>query len=129
TSDKHIDPIFQNEEVLFRRFYAEGEEDDWRTPEVSVSIFPLRNDSYNRGKYSNLDDVLFNINAKNRDDHFFSWGILSIKVEVLKDIQEKVDIGEQINTYTFSCEHSPETCMYPHTEVHAYKDGEKINSI
>lgn len=82
---------------------------------VSLSAFKSSRQSTNRDAFSDPEDVLYNIDAAKEDDHFFDWGIVSIGIA---ELEAKVFVHPE-QTYSFRSFpfHSPEECMYPHTEI------------
>lgn len=88
----------------------------------------MNNDSFNRSKHSTKpEDVLYNTKAKHSQDHHWNARILAIQVIII----QAADLGEFPSgsgscTVHFEVKHDPETCMYPHTVVHCFKNGETI---
>lgn len=89
-----------------------------------AAAFRTKRQSGNRERYSKTpDDVLYNINAKNKNEHFHHWGIVKIKVKTIQS--NKYNHPEIDEEYTFKLSHEPEECMYPHSEIHIFLDGKE----
>ena len=126
-------PQFDEKELLYRRFFVHPPKSAWLGKEnrhKSAKIFHLENDSYNRSKFSQKpEDVLFNINAQSPEDHFGNWGVLSIEVADLQGLVVPAEINGETGSVTFQPVHKPETCMYPHSEIHAFRNGAFIPEV
>ncbi|MEB2346133.1 MAG: hypothetical protein OZ948_15500 [Deltaproteobacteria bacterium] len=111
------DPHFDPDERLY---YAvdpadiEGEGED-RSPNVSSIRFPDL--SVNRGKYSSPPEVL----VGPRKD-WESWYFLVSEVPPTTTFVPK---PRTTDTYSFKVEHDPIPDNYAHSEVRAYKNGER----
>lgn len=132
-NDRNPDPTFEGEELVFRRFFVNPPKETWlgkANQWKSAKIFRLENDSYNREKYClEPADVLFNINATHSNDHFFNWGILSLKIKEIQGFSFQVEINGIGRSVTFRLIHKPETCMFPHAEIHAFQDGNLVDEV
>lgn len=120
---KPIDDDFNNE-VLFRRVRVPINENKIKEKEISAIIFPIKDDSCNREKYSSANDVLYNINAKKCDEHFLNFGIVSINSNHI--LSESITPYGSSDIFTFRILHSPTECMYPHCEVLIFKNDVRI---
>lgn len=130
TKDRSVDSVFNIEEQIFRRFQTAQPINIWlEDSQVSAAIFPLKDDSYNREKYSKAPcDVLYNINAKNKTDHYFNSGIISLTCgQIQNELRFKSIINKEEIEVMFNIIHKPEVCIYPHCEVIALKNGKHIN--
>lgn len=111
-NNRPVDPAFLPEEDLYIRFNAmEGQRVDplcIRCPDQSV----------NRSKYSEPEWVLLDSYPK-----FVGWGYGAFKV---RDVPENIDSGGGV-VYEFSVDHDPLDDNYSHSEVRAYRDGERTS--
>ena len=126
------DSQFQKNEKLYRRFNISPPKNTWlNSREKSAAVFRLNDDSYNRDKYSRKpNEVLFNIRAKDKNDHFFNHGILELNIQRLNSKKfNNIKINGQIAKFRFLPKHVPEICMYPHCEIHAFQGDEKVNPV
>lgn len=126
-----IDLNFTENEKLYRRFDVPLPKDIWLDDkQKSARVFKFEDDSYNREKYSKASsDVLLNINANDCSQHFYKWGILSIKISDINGISFNVESNGKKCQITFEPIHDPKPCMYPHTELHSLKDGIRITPL
>ena len=78
SADQNFDP----EESLYRRFFTKIPSSEWQQDKaVSSVLFELKDDSYNRSKYSQEpEDVLYNEREEDRGSHYFEAGILQVAV-------------------------------------------------
>lgn len=131
---RSADPEFEPEELLYR----------WHKPgiqhlsngQVSAAavkkVFRDPHDtSVNRGKYcENCTDVLYD---HHRGNHRSDCGVLKAVVEKADDHSaEPVSwTDHEGNTvkksYKFKVLHEPEECMYPHSVIAVYEDGERVH--
>ncbi|PVV54827.1 hypothetical protein [Chryseobacterium sp. HMWF035] len=121
---KPIDENFENEN-LYRRVRIPIDQNKINEREISAIIFPIKDDSCNREKYSSPIDVLYNVNAKNCDDHFFNFGIVSINSNYI--LSQSFTPEGSVDQFTFKIIHSPTECMYPHCEVIVFKNNARIS--
>lgn len=128
-NNESSDPNFDEpEEKYFRRFKP-GTQIDLSDGMPSIAVYSATKMSGNREKYSKKpEDVLYNINAKNTGDHFFSWGIVETKIKNIKSLIMSHPTKEN-SVLTFNVEHDPEKCMYPHTVVNTYENNQKKERI
>ena len=129
TAGRLKDPNFDEDEVVYRRFSVPGPKEAWSMAgnDPSVNIFKLNEDSYNRSKYcEEPEDVLFNVIPEDDGRHYTDAGILSLQIQKLKESESEFIITENGNKrrFTFSIEHDPLPCMYPHTNVNIMENGE-----
>lgn len=131
TAGRPKDPVFDEEELLYRRFFMLGPKEEWSMVgnDPSAQIFDLSEDSYNRSKYcEQAEDVLYNTKQEhNLGQHYNNAGILSLKIhQLLSDDTIVVDrnIPNVERRFTFGVEHAPEPCMYPHSNVNVLVNGE-----
>lgn len=119
-----IDENFDNEN-LFRRVRIPIHQNKISETENSAMIFPIKDDSCNREKYSGPYDVLFNVNANNCNEHFLNYGIVQINSNYI--INEKFSPEGTNDIYTFKILHSPTECMYPHCEITVFKNEVRVS--
>lgn len=115
-------------ETIYRRFRSSANIQSWLNDQsISSSIFPVQDDSCNRSKYSNVpEDVLYNVRVEDSGAHYLSWGILEFDSDALKTFSSEVN-GEK-RYFTIGLIHSPLECMYPHSEIIVYENGERIDT-
>lgn len=130
TNGKPIVNDFDPDELLYRRFPIKGNDGNPLynpvTKKLTHDAFPLRCDSVNRGRYSKPEDVLYDIKEGN---HYLNWGICSFTVEQAESISCTVKVKDNDDIYTIQIKHRPEECMYPHSEITIFKNGEKVPKI
>lgn len=124
-----IDNEFLEDELIYRRFKVEGNKEDWLSnSQISTSIFKVSNDSCNRSKYSEEpEDVLFNIRPQDEGKHYIDWGILSLQVHQLNQFSFPIQQNSIDRIFSIKVEHVPDDCMYPHSEIRVFVDGELIS--
>lgn len=122
--DRNVDNSFNEQEKLYRRFDQEGKKEDWLTDgKKTASIFKLRDDSYNRSKYSNPEDVL----TDNLGNRYEGWGILSLNVHQITGFKSPVNLNGENYEIELTVSHAPERCNYAHAEVSGCIDNKKID--
>lgn len=130
--EREDDPVFNVDEVLFRRFKVQGEPAEWLTNSaLSAAVFEIKNDSFNRSKYSDAEDVLYNDRPEDNGAHYVDWGILSLPVscinlEIPIDHKEKGVVTRRI--FTIQVRHTSKPCNYAHCEIFVFEDGVQIDS-
>jgi hypothetical protein len=109
-------PDFERDEFIYRRFINSNE----------AEIFKLQDTSVNRSKFSQSpSDVLFNIKDGRR---YFNQGIVQLKVSDVERIEcSHPTLPNQ--RFTLKLIHDPEECMYPHSIIGVYLNGQKIEKI
>ena len=122
------DGFVDGEESLYRWYHPDIEMmSDGTLSEAAIGkVFdPPIDISCNRStlcKYST--DVLYNIE---KPLHRFHFGIIETKVKIISEYtfpcKFEKDGKSQIVSIRLTLKHSPEKCMYPHTEIKCYKDG------
>lgn len=126
------DQIF-NCEKIYRRFQGTSNIEDWKSDRgISSSIFPVKNDSCNREKYStNPTDVLYNIREQDGGAHYFgTYGILEFSSDIIYEFENSsLEINNVVRKFTLQLIHSPEECMYPHCEVLVLENGNRIQHL
>lgn len=117
-NQRELDTIFDEEEVLYRRFKIERSK--WEgTIQESSAVFELKDDSYNRSKYClSPTDVLYSSTG----EYYENWGIGSVSISKISGNKKSI-INNEIRNFTIKVEHTPEICNYPHCEVFIYEDG------
>ncbi len=106
--ERPVDPVFDGEELLYRRYPA-------GTPDLTAAI-SFERMSVNRGKYcESADDTLWD----DRDGSRYSGcGVFALPVQAL-DVMEKHP--QEDYRFTLRPEHRPNRCNYLHSEVVATK--------
>lgn len=124
---------FERGELLFRWFEPNAQidfEGKIGTSAVKGAFKPPHEISTNRSslcKYST--DVLYN--HKNLP-HRFNFGVVQTKVDSIKEYEFSAtdNLGNdrfQVQI-KFDVDHVPENCMYPHTNITVYRNGELIEN-
>src|SRR3954447_12309055 len=109
-----LDPVFEPNEDLYYRISVQGgvgehpEGVDIRIPE----------DSVNRGKYSEPDDVLY--------PSYFSLGIATFKVSAIPSPKIFTDDQGITREYSLKVEHDPYEDNYAHSEVRAFREDVRV---
>lgn len=121
--------VFEKDEKLFRRFNTDRPITEWQdSSNLSASVFPIRNDSYNRSKFCQTpEDVLYNTRIEDNGVHYFQMGILEIGIIALKKFEFTINQNNQLRKFILKPVHKPEICMYPHSEIHVFENGNFIN--
>lgn len=111
---------FEDEnELVFIRFQNEGKIQPDGRP--SRAIFKTTEQSFNRGKYSESpEDVLYDIEE---GKHFFGYGIVQSTVKNIKD--KGFPHPELDRIYKLKSHHGPKECMYPHSIIKIYYNGQE----
>lgn len=107
---------FEPTERLFLRVTASNVKDGSILP--SGVRFP--NQSVNRERFSKPTDVIL------PDGKSFEWLLLGVAAFVSDDIPRPIPDGDG-SLYEFTVEHDPEEANYSHSELRAYKNGERKN--
>ncbi len=117
-----INARFQKKEWLYRRMLP-GE--FLSNDQISAASIKISEMSVNRDKYTKFPqkDVLYNVNST---DHFFSWGIVKIRVDFLEGLKFRHPTLEK--TFTFKVMHDPGKCMYPHSILLTLVNNESVQS-
>ena len=125
--DRNADQNFDPEELLYRRFFTKIPSSEWQqNKSVSVALFELKDDSYNRSRYSQEpEDVLYNERKEDNGNHYFDAGIL--QVAILHTLEFSFDINGNERAFRLSPFHKPTECIFPHTELHIYENETKID--
>lgn len=122
------DDNFNDDESLYRRFFIKAPYEEWeKNNQTSASIFPVQNDSYVRSEYVKEPiDALYNDREVDEGSHYYNAGILEVKILPIK--QFKYSINGQPRKFILQPSHEPTTCIFPHSEVHVYENGNRIDS-
>lgn len=113
TKDRPVDPIFTDEELLFRRFMPDAFDGTRIAPEA----IELPDMSVNRSKYGPAEWLLL-------DEDYQDCGVFGFRVgDVPSDLLDKA-----VTKYRFDVQHRPLKYNYPHSEIWAYRDGEHIDA-
>jgi len=124
TEGRSADQAFEASERLFRRF--NGTISDENLSEIiSFDV----GESTNREKYSlSAADALFNTRAdKNEGAHYHGWAVFAFTVGQLEGRTWLCD-DKPSEIYTFKIEHKPERCMYPHSQILAFVNGQPVTT-
>jgi hypothetical protein len=113
TGSRSPDPIFTDNERLFRRFRP----DDFDGGEVVAEAFELPDMSVNREKYGLPHWLLL-------DEESAGWGVAGFRVKDIPRGKDLLHLG--IIVYVLHAEHIPLRLNYPHSEVRIYRDGNRI---
>jgi len=119
-NDKKPDQDFRKDSFIYIRV----EPGKLKKQLPDMNTFTTRDQSCNRDKYSQSpEDVLYDINAKDKKDHYFNRGIVALKVS---ELEKQKFTHPEINyrIYTLRLFHKPEECMYPHSEIHTHCNNE-----
>jgi hypothetical protein len=129
TNGRTADQNF-NSEKIWRRFKGSSSKDEWRKTHISAAIFPVRDDSCIRSKYSrDAEDVLYNDREQDNGLHYRDWGILEIETTTLFDfLPHKIEQNGIVRSFTIDLFHSPTECIYPHSEIKVLENGNLINA-
>ncbi len=112
TNDRLADPVFDEQELLFRRFSA----DHFNGSEVSIAAFELPDMSVIREKYGQPRFLLL-------EDKFRDWGAVAFRV---RDIPPNRAIWHGPLVYVLEPRHVPLKYNYPHSEVWVFHNGTHI---
>lgn len=109
TMGRHPDPVFADDELLYRRFSPENLDGN----DVSLAAFELPDMSVIREKYGGPRYLLL-------DDEFAGWGVVAFRV---RDIPPRRAIWHGPLVYTLEPHHVPLKYNYPHSEVWVFHEG------
>jgi hypothetical protein len=128
-NERLIDNDFFSDNKLYIRVKPEDiittvDEHGNETRKVSLNAFVTTKQSCNRDKYSDVNDVLYNINAKAIENHYNHWAVVSIPLEKLNLFKFKHPQIAAINYMAKPC-HDPNDCMYAHTEIIVYNTDDQ----
>ena len=112
TNARPPDPVFADDELLFRRFSRENLDGG----EVSIAAFELPDMSVIRAKYGQPRFLLL-------DEQFKEWGVVAFRV---RDIPPNRAILHGPLVYTLEPRHVPLKYNYPHSEVWIFHEGAHI---
>ena len=120
TNDRAADQAFGHTEKLFIRV----PENCYEGGRPSLNAFTSQSQSFNREKYCEVaEDVLFNIDAENENDHFDTFGIISLRTDALT--AEVFPHPQEPIQYVLAPDHDPVECMYPHSEILTFVAGDE----
>lgn len=117
--DDPEDQTFAEGEPLYRRYRAEHFQNHQLLP--SALRFPRP--SFNRGKYSNPEDVLHSDCCDGKELHD-GWGVIECSSS---DLPTPID-GPDGRTFRFEPVHQPLECCHAHTEIWCNSDGEFVDA-
>ncbi len=93
---------------------------------------PPRDISCNRERFCDYPtDVLYNIKEL---PHYNDCGVIEAPIGLVNNhtfiyiLQQKKGVKIE-HTITFVLVHSPEVCMYPHSEIYVMKDGVRLKDV
>lgn len=104
-----MDPHFEPHEFLYYRISVKGPVGS-RPAGVDIR---LPEDSVNRAKYSEPEDVLY--------PNYFHLGVAQFKVGSLPEPRQAGDL-----VFRLTVEHDPEEDNYAHSEVRSYRQGLRV---
>lgn len=116
-------PFIENE-LIFRRVSKKivTEFDDLNIVQLQ-SVFPLKNDSYNRSTLSKKEDVLID----DLGETYPEDNIISLDINAINSISNNVlDNAKNSRIFSLRVEYKPLQCNYAHSEISCYLDGVKI---
>src|SRR5947209_1929844 len=126
--DRLADPTFEPAEVLYRRFLVSGRIEEWlKNNSLSSAVFQIKNDSFNRSKYSEANDVLYNDIVEENGNHYNDSGILQVPSSI-NDFDFQINQNKTLRQFTVRVVHTPRSCNYSHSEVFLFENGVQINS-
>jgi hypothetical protein len=97
----------------------DDEEEEYRELDDADILFP--NQSVNRDRYSQPEDVIFN---------FPGWGIGAIEVQQIPPRLESPGQDNKVGpTYNFKPVHKPEACNYAHAEIQVFSGTENVRRV
>lgn len=107
-NDRPVDPCFEQEEFLYRRF----KNDHLCNRQLISTAFKFNNGcSVSRGKYSQPEDVLL------PDYNNNIWGIASFQVG---HVLHCITCNDSSGQFQFEVRHTPRDLDYPHSDIFAY---------
>jgi hypothetical protein len=113
TKDRKPDPVFKDDEDLYRRFKPE----DIDGARVSVDALELPDMSVNRSKYGPAKWLLL-------DEEYADWGVFAFRVG---DLPREL-LHNAVQLYRFDPRHVPHKFNYPHSEVWVFLDDKHIDA-
>jgi len=126
-SQRAEDPIFEEDEILYRRIHTPLPEDFTEDDDISIELFEIKDDSYNRSKYCGSEkDVLFNTRITDEGRHYTNWGVISLTVKDLSVSSQFNHEGRDVVCKLLPV-HSPVPCNYSHTEAWFYRDNVQLS--
>jgi len=127
-SERDEDQVFEGEEILYRRIHTSLPKDFIDDDDISIELFEIKDDSYNRSKYCGSEkDVLFNTRIEDAGRHYTNWGIVSLTVNDLSVSQPFNYEGRNV-VCRLSPIHRPVPCNYSHTEAWFFRDDVKLST-
>ncbi len=127
--DREPNQEFERNELLYRRFKVREPFDEWlNNNRISAAIFPVdrKGDSLNRDLYcESYKDVLYNIEVDGVDISYY--GVVGFSCKEVFDCPCFTD--ELGNVYDIRLQHEPEPCMYPHSVIKVYKNGQYDSAV
>jgi len=113
TGDRQSDPVFADDETLYRRFRP----GDFDGGEVMPEAFELPDMSVHREKYGPPEWLLLGEDVR-------EWGVGAFSVADIPRDEELLHLG--VIVYVLQPEHVPLRRNYPHSEVRVYRDQKRI---
>jgi hypothetical protein len=124
TSGRPIIPEFEKNEMLYRRFGPSPKPpEDWIYEALSTSLM-----SVNRSTLcKSFEDALWSEDGK----HYLSWGVFSLLTQKVCEIEARLhrpDLNHD-QIFLLRVRHDPKQCMYPHSQIEVFRDGELIETV
>lgn len=122
--EKSIIPCDDGDELLYRRTHPSidlGGPVVLSAASLGEVFRPPNHISCNRSRFCEREtDVLYNTSGPK---HHTTWGVIGTSVGRVRFCE--FDYNGRIGT--FRVEHTPEPCMYPHSEIFVYLGDERLN--
>lgn len=122
--NKERDVPFEENEILYRRINSDIPDDIGLFSKQNLDkVFPLRNDSYNRSKFSNPQDVLIDANGTVYPED----KVISLKINLINSIEKTVpDSKNSERVFKLQVVSEIVDCNYAHCEVKCFMNGELV---
>jgi hypothetical protein len=69
---------------------------------------------------------LYNVRVEDEGNHYFSWGVLSIKPQAFDVFTFKTTNTSR--TFFLQLRHDPLDCMFPHSEIIVLENGSVVDT-
>jgi hypothetical protein len=129
-NERAIDNDFKDDS-LYRRFIVFGDKLTWSSSNLSHVVFKLDRDSYNKSSLcTEPNDVLYNTRLVDNGVHYVNFGILELpchSLDQINDIPVVLELNGTKRIFKLQPVHSPEDCMYPHSEILIYEGDVEVN--
>lgn len=121
------DQIFSADEILYFRCKKDWIDEDNQA--IKPANIPFPNQSVNRQKYSEPQDVLLPDN-ENKTKQLIYWGVAKILVsDIPVDEKTQGSTGAKAVSYKFRVAHDPEVDNFSHSEIRVYKNNVVANKV